>query len=138
MQGSKPAGTPTEHQALVKDYSPQCSPASESGRWIEFSEVAAAWAGLPEPLRAAILAIVHSVGPAEGTATLSRRQHERPAAPGPHGTGGRYMRSMTLKEGAGCPPLRGAPATLPCLFSNNVYGSNGGSGCATVLRYSAG
>jgi hypothetical protein len=77
--------TPAQHQALVKDYSPHCSPASGTGVWAEFSEVAGSWAGLPEPLRAAILAIVRSSHPAD-TLALERRNG---SARNPNGSEGK-------------------------------------------------
>ncbi len=58
--------TPAEHQALAQAYSPHCSPGAEKGLGDDLSEVVAAWPLLAGPLKAAVLAIVRSVGTDRG------------------------------------------------------------------------
>ena len=58
--------TPAEHQALAQAYSPHYSPGTERALGPELSEVIAAWPLLAGPLKAAVLAIVRSVGTDSG------------------------------------------------------------------------
>ena len=63
MQGSNPQGT-VGYQALT-DAAPQLAP--QGIYWPrEVEEIALAWAGLPDALRAAVLGIVRSVSKERG------------------------------------------------------------------------
>jgi len=54
--------TSTEHQALAEAYSPYCAPGAEKGLGADLDEVIAAWPLLADPLKAAVLGIVRSIG----------------------------------------------------------------------------
>jgi hypothetical protein len=63
MQGSNPQGA-VGYQALT-DAAPQLAP--QCCKWPEeVEEIALAWAGLPDTLKAAVLGIVRSVGADRG------------------------------------------------------------------------
>jgi len=87
MQGSNPHHG-VHCQRLTTD-APQLAP--QGPRWpLEVEEIALAWAGLPEALKAAVLGIVRSVVPAEAGAGPSRNEDgSRKSAAAPLSLGGR-------------------------------------------------